>query len=625
MVVGFFMILVDATIVAVANFKIMAALDIGFDTVLWVTSAYLVAYAVPLLVAGRLGDRFGPKNVYLIGLAVFTAASLWCGLSGSIGMLITARVVQGIGAALLTPQTLTMITRIFPPERRGVAMSVWGATAGVATLVGPLAGGVLADSLGWEWIFFINVPVGIVGLVLALRLIPALPVHAHRFDLIGVALSGVGVFLIVFALQEGQAGDWQPWIWAVIVAGIGCLVMFGYWQSINRHEPLVPLHIFGDRDFCLSNIGIAVIGFMSVAMMFPVMFYAQGVCGLSPTRSALLTAPMPIAGAVFAPLVGKIIDRSPPRPVVGFGFSTSAVALAWLSIEMTPTTPIWRLVLPLSAMGVGMAFIWSPLGATATRNLSPHSAGAGSGVFNATRQLGTVLGSAGMAAFMSWRLSAEMPHLPDGGNPQGPGAQALQLPAFLREPFSAAMSESILLPAFIALFGVLAALFLVGGLASAGRPQAAATVDGSEGSTGPILPSAGYNDARWAEPTPAYEEEGDTEPLAVSAGHVGATAAAAGHADPLRPWPGPVPEPVDEPIPGPEPELIGFAHNGFHVDDEQRFRPLTEASPPPAFEPGRPAARHRRADPADDEPSPGGPDGVDSDAASYGRHSRRDG
>ena len=146
MLVGFFMILVDATIVAVANPSIMDELGADYDAVIWVTSAYLLAYAVPLLVAGRLGDRFGPKNLYLLGLAVFTAASLWCGLAGSIEMLIAARVVQGIGAALLTPQTLSTITRIFPAERRGVAMSVWGATAGVATLVGPLAGGVLVDA-----------------------------------------------------------------------------------------------------------------------------------------------------------------------------------------------------------------------------------------------------------------------------------------------------------------------------------------------------------------------------------------------------------------------------------------------------------------------------------------------
>src|SRR6185312_5846999 len=203
----------DATIVAVANKAIMSSLGVDYDAVIWVTSAYLLAYAVPLLVAGRLGDRFGPKNLYVVGLAIFTAASLWCGLSGSIGMLIAARVVQGLGAGLLTPQTLSTITRIFPPERRGVAMSVWGATAGVATLVGPLAGGVLVDSLGWQWIFFVNVPIGIVGLVLAVRLIPDLDTENHGFDVVGVLLSGIGMFMMVFALQEGQSHHWAPWIW----------------------------------------------------------------------------------------------------------------------------------------------------------------------------------------------------------------------------------------------------------------------------------------------------------------------------------------------------------------------------------------------------------------------------
>ncbi len=138
----------------------MEALDADINSVIWVTSAYLLAYAVPLLITGRLGDRFGPKSLYLMGLVVFTLASLWCGLSGDVEMLIVARVVQGLGAALMTPQTMAVITRIFPPDRRGAAMGIWGATAGVATLVGPLLGGVLVDGLGWEWIFFINVPVG---------------------------------------------------------------------------------------------------------------------------------------------------------------------------------------------------------------------------------------------------------------------------------------------------------------------------------------------------------------------------------------------------------------------------------------------------------------------------------
>ncbi|MBV5245641.1 MULTISPECIES: MFS transporter [Mycolicibacterium] len=458
LLIGFFMILVDATIVAVANPAIMASLNAGYDAVIWVTSAYLLAYAVPLLVSGRLGDRYGPKNVYMVGLTVFTVASLWCGLSDSIGMLIAARVVQGVGAALLTPQTMTVITRTFPAHRRGVAMSVWGATAGVATLVGPLAGGVLVDSLGWQWIFIVNVPVGIVGLVMALRLVPALPNPVRQgFDVPGVVLSGVGLFLIVFALQEGQSHGWALWIWATVLAGVAVMAAFVYWQSINTAGALIPLVIFRDRNFSMSNLGVATIGFVATGMILPLMFFAQAVCGLTPTRAALLTAPMAVATGVLAPFVGKLVDRAHPRSVVGFGFSLMAIGVTWLSIEMTPTTPIWRLLLPLTAMGAAMAFIWSPLAATATRNLPPHLAGAGSGVYNTTRQVGSVLGSAGMAALMSSELSTKIPGA--DAVPQSEGEVAA-LPQFLREPFALAMSQSMLLPAFVALFGVIAALFL---------------------------------------------------------------------------------------------------------------------------------------------------------------------
>ena len=231
LVIGFFMILIDTTIVSVANPRIMEGLDTDINAVIWVTSAYLLAYAVPLLITGRLGDRFGPKRLYLSGLVVFTLASLWCGLSGNVEMLIAARVLQGLGAALMTPQTMAVITRIFPPDRRGAAMGLWGATAGVATLVGPILGGVLVDGLGWEWIFFINVPIGIVGFILAWRLVPSLTTHPHKFDIPGVVLSAVGLFLLVFGIQEGETYDWGTitgpvTVWGLIISGVVVLALF---------------------------------------------------------------------------------------------------------------------------------------------------------------------------------------------------------------------------------------------------------------------------------------------------------------------------------------------------------------------------------------------------------------
>jgi EmrB/QacA subfamily drug resistance transporter len=590
MMIGFFMIMVDSTIVAVANPTIMADLHTGYDTVVWVTSAYLLGYAVVLLVAGRLGDRFGTKNLYLAGLVVFTTASLWCGLSGSAAMLITARVVQGIGAGVLTPQTLSTITRIFPPERRGVAVSLWGATAGVATLVGPLAGGALVDGLGWEWIFFVNLPIGIIGLGMALWLVPVLPTQAHRFDLVGVALSGAGMFLIVFGLQQGQAAHWEPWIWAMIVAGVGCMSVFVYWQALNTLEPLIPLDIFRDRDFSLCNAGVAIIAFATTAMMLPLMFYTQAVCGLSPTRSALVIAPMAVANGVLAPFVGVIVDRYHPRPVLGFGFSMLVIGLTWLLFEMAPDTPIWRLLLPFGVIGVGSAFVWSPLTATATRNLPPHLAGAGSAVYNSIRQLGAVLGSAAMAAFMTWRIGAEMSAqgTTDGASD---GAITLQLPEFVREPFAAAMSQSLLLPSFIALFGIVAALFLVGFAPSTltGKRRWAAR----RGQVRHVddLIDHDYDDDDYVEfilrrepdigPAPgapisaAYQRESDIEPLDERVQHPRAAPADAWRSDPVDSWH----SPLDDPAPRAQP--IGLAHNGSHVDNERRFRPIAEYAPRP--------------------------------------------
>jgi EmrB/QacA subfamily drug resistance transporter len=461
LVLGFFMILVDSTIVSVATPAIMADLGADVDGVVWVTSAYLLAYATPLLITGRLGDRFGPGRVYLVGLAVFTLASLWCGLTGSIGGLVAARVVQGLGAALMTPQTMAVITRTFPAESRGQAMGLWGATAGVATLVGPILGGVLVDGLGWEWIFFINVPVGVLGFVLAARLVPALPTQVRRFDWLGVALSAVGMFLLVFGIQEGQSYDWGTIagpisVWSLIGTGVVVLGLFLLWQR-RAPEPLVSLSLFRDRNFSLAALAIATVGFGVTAMAFPFLFYAQGVLGLSPTHSALLFIPMAVISGALAPAVGKLVDRAHPRWIAGIGLVSFAAALLWLGALMRPGTPVWQLLLPMALLGVANGFVWSPLSTTATRNLPMHSAGAGAGVYNTTRQIGAVLGSAGIAVLIQARLSATLPAAP-GGDAGGFETGIAQLPEPLHAGFAAAMGQSLVLPAVVLLVGLVAAL-----------------------------------------------------------------------------------------------------------------------------------------------------------------------
>ena len=417
---GFFMILVDTTIVTVATPAIIEDLGADVNEVVWVTSAYLLAYAVPVLITGRLGDRFGPRRLYMTGLSVFTLASLWCGLTGTVEMLILARVVQGLGASMMTPQTMAVITRIFPAERRGRAMALWGATAGVATLVGPILGGILVDTLGWEWIFFINVPVGVVGLVLAWRLVPVLETHAHRFDWLGVALSGVGMFLLVFGIQEGHQMSWDTTVVLLIAGGLVVLGLFVAWQAVNKKEPLMPLGLFADRNFSVSSVAISTMSFAATAMGFPLMLWAQLVLGYTPTQAALLMVPMAVVSIVMAPIVGRYTDEVHPRILTGGGFAITAGALFWLSRVIGVDTPVWEISVPMAVLGFGMAGIWAPLAATATRNLPLRLAGAGAGVYNATRQVGAVLGSAAIAVAMDSQLAARAS--PSAARPRRPAA-----------------------------------------------------------------------------------------------------------------------------------------------------------------------------------------------------------
>jgi EmrB/QacA subfamily drug resistance transporter len=463
MIIGFFMILLDNTIVSVATPVIGRELHADITAVLWVTSAYLLAYAVPLLVTGRLGDRFGPRNVYLAGLAIFTLASLWCGLTGSVDSLIAARVVQGFGAAIMTPQTLAIVTRTFPAAKRGVAMAVWGATAGIATLVGPILGGVLTDALGWEWIFFINIPVGVVGFVLAARLVPALETHAHSFDWLGVALSGIALFLIVFGIQEGETYDWGTvtgWVSVPLMIAVGLVVMaaFVWWQSRITREPLVPLVLFGDRNFSLSNIGIALVSAAITSIALPFQFYAQGARGWSPTQASLLTVPMAVVLLILSPFVGRLVDKIHPRTITLVGFSTAAISMTWQAMVLKADEAWWMLAAPMALFGVANACLWAPLAATANRNLPLSSAGAGAGVYNTVRQVGAVVGSAAITALIEARLAANLPQFGDTQDIFSRPARAMSPAA--AEQFSAAMAQSIALPIACFLVGVVLVLFL---------------------------------------------------------------------------------------------------------------------------------------------------------------------
>lgn len=466
LIIGFFMILVDSTIVMVAMPALIRELGAGLSEAVWVTSAYLLAYAVPLLITGRLGDRVGPRRVYLLGLVVFTFASLWCGLAGDITMLIVARVVQGFGASLMAPQTMTVITRVFPAEERGPAMGVWGSVAGIAMIVGPILGGVLIDGLGWQWIFFINVPVGVVAFLAAWMLVPRLETHTHRFDWVGVALSAVAMFAIVFGIQEGEQIGWGV-TWPLILAGVVIMAVFFWWQR-RVNEPLIPLELFRDRNFTGANIVIFLVGAIAATNAIPEMLYFQSVLGLTPTGSALMLLPMALVGAVLAPFVGKRVQRADARPVAFIGLLSFAAGCALFGVLMTPNQNIAQLLAAGAVFGVANACTWGPVSITATRNLPMSMAGAGSGVYNTTRQLGAVLGSAALAAIMSARLAE---HLGQGAAQhmgEGPAASAGTLPPFVAEGFARSMGESMYGLAVLAAVAAFAVLFWE-------RPKASST------------------------------------------------------------------------------------------------------------------------------------------------------
>ncbi|MEB8324794.1 DHA2 family efflux MFS transporter permease subunit [Dietzia kunjamensis] len=406
LVIGFFMILVDQTIVAVATDAFVTQLGATTNQVIWVTSAYLLAYVVPLLFTGRLGDQIGPRRVSIAGLVLFTGASLWCGLAPDIETLIVARVFQGFGAALLTPQSLSVITRVFAPARRGAAMGAWGAVAGIASVVGPVFGGVLIDTFDWRWIFFVNIPFGVLAVVLVWLWVPVLETRSRSYDVAGIVLSAVGMFLLVFGIQQGEEHGWGGTTAGFIAAGVVGLTVFVWWQSRVRTEPLVPLRLFRDRNFSIGTFGVSTIGFVTAGTMVPLMFYLQGVKELSPTRAGMMLLPMALIAGVLAPLVGRWADRLDPRIFTGIGYFSYAVSLFWLALVMDAQTSIPVLLGPIALMGVANGCVWAPTSSTAMRRLELASAGAGSGVYNTTRQVGAVLGSAAIGAVVQARFVA---------------------------------------------------------------------------------------------------------------------------------------------------------------------------------------------------------------------------
>jgi EmrB/QacA subfamily drug resistance transporter len=432
---GLFMTLLDITIVNVALPQLIDGLGASLDEALWVSNAYVLLLAVLLISAGRLGDIVGPRVLFLAGTGLFTVASAVCGVAQSPGVLIGARAVQGVGAALLTPQPLAFILSLFPPERRGSAFAVNGISAGVASLAGPVVGGLLVTHLDWRWIFYVNVPIGLASIVLTLWLVPDLrPGRRHRLDLRGVAIATAGLTALSFGLIEGQRYDWGE-IWSfvsiplLLVAGVALLVVFAFDQArAQRGEPLVPFTLLRDRNFTLMTVVGACIHFGLIGFFLPFTLYLQSVEGLSALQAGLVAAPSAVASMAISPFVGRLVDRGLGRETLAAGLLLFGAGIALLDLAASVGTSRWWFApgMLVSGIGTGMTFI--PMVAIAMSGVPPRLAGAGSGLLNTTRQLGSVLGGAIIGAVLQNRLAAE---LRDGAVARASELPAPQRPGFL--------------------------------------------------------------------------------------------------------------------------------------------------------------------------------------------------
>ena len=372
---GFFMIMLDTTIVNIAIPSMMSGLHASLDQIFWVVNAYLLAYAMLLITAGRLGDLWGPRNLFIVGLIVFTLASTACGLAQNPGQIIAARVVQGVGGALLTPQTLAIIAVVFPPARRGAAMGVWGGIVGLATVAGPTLGGLLVNS-SWRWIFFVNIPIGLVTLVATLRIVPdPRPGRRHRLDVPGIVLASAGLFLLVFGLIEGQRYDWGS-IWGAVTipeligAGVVLLVVFVLMER-RPGEPLLPLSLFRIRNYSVMNWIQGLTAFAMLGVYLPIVLVYQSVLGMSALRAGLTLAPLSVASIFAAPVAGKLADRFGGKYVLLTGLAVFGAGIALMVPAIKLDAGMLTFLLPNIVAGLGLGLCLAPLTTEAMRDIRP--------------------------------------------------------------------------------------------------------------------------------------------------------------------------------------------------------------------------------------------------------------
>jgi EmrB/QacA subfamily drug resistance transporter len=395
------MVTLDNLVVTTAIPVIRKDLGASIEGLEWTVNAYTLTFAVLLLTGAALGDRFGRRRMFSIGLAIFTLASAAAALAPSIEMLVAARALQGLGGAIITPLTLTILSAAVPAEKRGVALGAWGGIGGLAVALGPLVGGAVVSGLSWHWIFWLNVPIGLVMIPLALRRLDETRGPSSRLDLPGLGLASVGLLGIVWGLVRGNGQGWtSPEIVVSLTAGVAFVVAFVLWE-LRTETPMLPMRFFRNRTFTMTNVASLLMFFGMFGSIFLLAQFFQTVQGYSPFGSGLRILPWTAMPIFVAPIAGALSDRIGGRPLMALGLGLQAIGLGWMAAITTPTLAYGELVAPFVISGIGMGLFFAPVANVVLSSVRPEQEGQASGANNAIRELGGVFGVAVLASIFS--------------------------------------------------------------------------------------------------------------------------------------------------------------------------------------------------------------------------------
>ncbi len=399
--IALFMVTLDNLVVTTAIPVIRKDLHASLSSLEWTVNAYTLTFAVLLLTGAALGDRFGRRRLFAIGIAVFTLGSIAAALAPSVEALNIARAVQGLGGAIVMPLTLTILSAAVPAERRGPALGFWGGISGLAVAFGPLVGGAVVEGISWQWIFWLNVPIGVVLLPLALTRLEETFGPEGKLDLRGLALASVGLFGIVWALVRGNQQGWaSAEILVALGAGLAFVAAFVAWELRAEH-PMLPMRFFRNATFTLANVASLSMYFGMFGSIFLLAQFFQTVQGYSPFGSGLRILPWTLAPMFIAPVAGALSDKIPAKNIIGVGLALQAGALAWIAAVSTPTTPYSQLIAPFIVAGIGMALFFAPVANVVLSAVRSEEEGKASGANNAIRELGGVLGVAVLASIFA--------------------------------------------------------------------------------------------------------------------------------------------------------------------------------------------------------------------------------